>query len=201
MPTSDHRVLRADERYRTARAGIQSWHCFSIGDHYDPDNVSFGGLVGVDEHRIAPGHGFDWHPHRGVTIVSWILAGALRHEQDGHPARTLQPGEVLVQVTGAGIRHRETNASAEPLRLLQTTITSDERHRVTEVHAPPVDVVGGRFIVVRADVETNAPRWHVWVVSGRWQVDADELGPGDSMRGCGLLRATGGGELVLWAQS
>jgi redox-sensitive bicupin YhaK (pirin superfamily) len=201
VPTSKHRVLRAGERYRTARDGIESWHCFSVGHHYDPDNVAFGALVGVDEHVIAPEHGFDWHPHRGVTIVSWIIAGVLRHEQDGHPARTVRPGEVLIQVTADGIRHRETNASDELLRLLQTTIASDDRDPGTALHRPPVDVAGGQFAVVRADIETSAPRWHAWVISGQWRVDTDGLGPGDSVRGNGPLRATGAGEMALWTQS
>jgi quercetin 2,3-dioxygenase len=200
VPTRYHRALRGGERHRTARDGIESWHCFSVGDHYDPDNVAFGRLVGVDEHLIAPGRGFDWHPHRGVTILSWVLAGALRHEQDGHPARIVLPGEVLVQVTGDGIRHRESNGSGEPLRLLQTTIVSDDPQPVTELHAPPVDIAGGRFAVVRADIETSATRWHMWVVSGQWRVGPDELGPADSMRGGGLVRATGGGESILWTQ-
>jgi hypothetical protein len=201
VPTTDRRILRANERYRTVRDGIESRHCFSVGSHYDPDNVAFGALVGVDEHVIGPEHGFDWHPHRGVTIVSWILAGALRHEQDSHPARIIRPGEVLVQVTGDGIRHRETNASDEPLRLLQTTIAGDERDQLTELHREPIDVAGGRFVVLRSDIETTASLWHTWVGSGRWRVDTDELGPGDSIRGGGPLRATGSGELVLWTQS
>ena len=177
-----------------------SLHCFSVGDHYDPHNVALGPLVGVDEHVIAPGHGFDWHAHGGVTIVSWILTGALQHEQDAHPARILRPGDVLVQVSGDGIRHRETNASDEPLRLLQTTIVSDDRRPVTELHQPPVDAAGCRFAVLREDAGTTASLWHAWVGAGRWRVGDDDLEPGDSIRGGAAFQAEGGGELLLWTQ-
>jgi quercetin 2,3-dioxygenase len=195
------RVVRADARLRTSRDGIESWHCFSVGSHYDPDNVAHGALVGVDEHVIAPGSGFDWHPHRGVTILSWVLSGTLRHEQGTHPARVVGPGDVLVQVAGDGIRHRETNASDEPLRLLQTTITSVERTASTTVAVLPVDVAGARFDVVRDRADLDAARWHGWVASGRWRVGTDDLGPGDSVRGSGRVHVTGSGELVILAQS
>lgn len=193
------RVLRAGERFHTERDGSESWHCFSVGSHYDPDNIAFGALIGVDEHLVAPGHGFDWHPHRGVTIISWILAGALRHEQDEQPPRIIRPGNVLVQITGDGIRHRETNAAREPLRLVQTTIVSDDRTPSTRALAPPVDLDAGRFAVAASDTQLDAT-WHVWVAAGRWRIGTDEVGSGDSVRGTGPLRAEGGGEILIWTQ-
>lgn len=194
------RLLPAGERFRTERDGIESWHCFSAGSHYDPDNVAFGALIGVDEHLVAPGCGFDWHSHRGVTIISWILAGALRHEQDEHPPRIIRPGDVLVQITGDGIRHREMNAARESLRLVQTTIISDDRTPSTRALAAPVDVAGGRFAVAASDTHVDAAIWHVWVAAGRWRTGTDELGPGDSVRGTGAMRADGGGEILIWTQ-
>lgn len=193
-------VLRADERFRTERDGIESWHCFSAGSHYDPDNVAFGALVGVDEHVIASGYGFDWHPHRRVAIISLVLAGALHHEQEQHSPLVIRPGEVLVQITGDGIRHRETNAARERLRLVQTTIVSAEPKPSTRVLAAPVEVAGGRFAVAAGDTQRDAGMWHAWVAAGQWRIGTDEVGPGDSVRGIGPLRAHGGGELLLWEQ-
>lgn len=194
-------VLRAADRFHTMGDGIESWHCFSAGSHYDPDNIAFGALVGVDEHVVAPGHGFDWHSHRGVVIISWILAGALRHEQHGQAPRIVRPGEVLVQITGNGIRHRETNGAREALRFVQTTIATDERTPSTRVHAEPVDVAAGRFVVAADATSVDAPIWHGWVAAGQWRIGTDEVGPGDSVRGGGPVRAEGGGQLLLWSQT
>jgi hypothetical protein len=81
----------------------------------------------VDEHLVTPGAGFDWHAHRGVDIVSLVVAGSLRHEGSGGEVVVVAGGGVLVQRTGGGIRHRETNASdTEWLRFVQITLVAVE---------------------------------------------------------------------------
>ena len=44
-------LRRAGQRFHTSQPGIETWHSFSAGAHYDPDNVAFGPLVGVDVER------------------------------------------------------------------------------------------------------------------------------------------------------
>lgn len=73
-------VRRADDRFLTTAAGWQTRHAFSFGQHYDPGNTGFGLLLVHDETTVLPGSGFDPHPHRDVEIVTWVLAGALAHE-------------------------------------------------------------------------------------------------------------------------
>ena len=192
-------VVRAGERYRSVQNGIESWHCFAAGGHYDPANVSFGTLIGCDEHLIAPGAGFDWHRHRGVEILSWVLSGALRHEDSSGRIRQVLPGEVLVQSTGAGIGHCEQNASSiEPLRLIQMTLLGGEAPASTRLADPPVDVAGARFAVWTDYGRAETARWHVFVGSGTWRLGAGELAVGDSARGDGELSAAGSGELLVW---
>ena len=115
-------LRRAAQRFRTRQPGIESWHSLSAGAHYDPANVSFGALVGVDEHLVDPGAGFDWHMHNGVRIVSYVLAGTLRHE-DMAGVTEVGTGEVLPQEATSATRHAERNASrTEPLRIVQMTV-------------------------------------------------------------------------------
>jgi mannose-6-phosphate isomerase-like protein (cupin superfamily) len=191
-------ILRAGERFRSAQDGIESWHCFSAGAHYDPDNVAFGALIGADEHLLAPGAGFDWHPHRGVVIVSWVVSGTLRHEDDGGEVLQVQPGDVLVQHAGSGIRHRESNGSDErPLRLVQMTLTGDEGSGV-QLTAAPVQVGASRFTTWQSDGGWSAPRWHAHAVEGTWTVGPDRLAPGDSARGTGPVTTVGAGLLLVW---
>lgn len=129
-------------RYETVQPGIHTLHTFSAGAHYDPDNVAFGPIIGLDEHTVDPGAGFDWHAHRGVHIASWILKGTLRHQDSNGEERLVTPGVLLVQSTGDGIRHRETNASdTEQLRFVQVTVLGDGP---VSVHtATPPAAVGG----------------------------------------------------------
>jgi mannose-6-phosphate isomerase-like protein (cupin superfamily) len=177
-------IRPAAERFWAKQPGITTRHSFSAGAHYDPDNVSFGPIVGVDEHVVAPGAGFDWHGHRGVTILSWVVEGTLRHEDSNGVERLVGPGEFLVQSTGTGIRHAETNpSSAEPLRFWQITLLGESAPRV-EVSAPPVTVAG-----VSIDVH-HGPSWSsggrdAFVVVTRSEftdVSVDRLQPGDATR-------------------
>jgi redox-sensitive bicupin YhaK (pirin superfamily) len=171
-------VRRAAERYVSTQPGITTYHCFAAGPHYDPDNVSFGPVVGVDEHLVQAGAGFDWHAHRGVTIVTWVLEGTLRHEdEDGE--RLVHPGELFVQSTGQGIRHSETNASdSKALRFVQTTLLSDSAG--VRVAAGATEIHG-----------------HAYVVRGEWRLGDEQLGPGDSVRAEQRTRIAGRGELLV----
>ncbi|HVU92949.1 MAG TPA: pirin family protein [Jatrophihabitans sp.] len=139
--------MSGEERGRSSGPGIESWHSFSSGPYYDPSRISFGPVIGVDEHLVAPGAGFDWHAHRGVHIASWVLSGALRHEDSAGAVRVVRPGELFVQSTGTGMRHREWNASAdEPLRFVQITVLGDgEPGRA--VRSLPAEVAGVRVAV------------------------------------------------------
>ena len=192
-------IVAASDRFHTAFDGVQSWHCFSAGAHYDPDNVAFGALVGVDEHHVAPGAGFDWHSHRAVTIVSWVVAGRLRHEDDGGPVRVTEPGQALVQRTGTGIRHAETNPStADALQLIQLTFLADgPTEPAIDATAPPADLGVAGFDVWRNGAVTPPARWHLFVTAGRWQRGPDVLEPGDSVRGRGAVPVDGAGELLV----
>ena len=71
-------------------AGIESLHAFSFGPHYDPDNLRFGAVLACNEERLAPGAGFDEHPHSHTEIVTWVVEGELTHRDSaGH--ETVRP--------------------------------------------------------------------------------------------------------------
>lgn len=115
-------VRRADQHYRDEQAGIRSVHTFSAGGHYDADNVAFGALVGLDEHTLDPAAGFAAHRHRGVTIVTWVLRGALRHTDSTGADVVVTPGTAAVQVAGAGVEHAERNAADAQTRFVQLSL-------------------------------------------------------------------------------
>jgi hypothetical protein len=177
-------ILRGGSRDHSVYDGIESWHCFSAGANYDPDNISFGALVGFDEHLVSAGAGFDWHAHRGVEIVSYVISGALRHEDDRGTYRIVRAGEIFMQSAADGIRHRETNASSvDALRMVQMTVLS------------PADA---RFELWHGSGQGTAERWHLFVVDGDWQLGGDALSSGDAVRGSGDLAIRGDGRLLVW---
>jgi redox-sensitive bicupin YhaK (pirin superfamily) len=173
-------VRTAAERYVVEHDGIRSRHCFAAGGHYDPANLSYGPVLAVDEHLLAPGAGFPEHAHRGVLIASWVLEGVLRHHSGG-THRLVRPGELFVQDASDGIRHVERNASdAEPLRFVQTTWLAGS---------------GARLDVVRGDAQFRAPV-HLYVASGAFTAGGRALAAGDSLRADEPVAVTGDGEAL-----
>jgi redox-sensitive bicupin YhaK (pirin superfamily) len=126
-------VRRAATRFLTRAEGITTYHSFSFGGHYDPDNVGFGALVAHNDEHVGTGAGYDWHSHREVEIVTWVVEGVLRHEDSLGNSEDVAAGCVTVTHAGKGVRHAETNASrSQPLRFVQSwlrgvpgTVTTD----------------------------------------------------------------------------
>jgi pirin-like protein len=194
-------VRRAADRFRTAQPGILSWHSFSSGPHYDPDNLSFGPVVACDEHLLDPSAGFDRHPHARVELVTWVLDGALQHEDATGRSRTVVPGQAQYQLAGTGIEHSERNASDhEPLHFVQLWLLTDEDVPDYDLGRPPLNLAVGRFSVRRAcrDEVIEATTLHLFVGSGGYDVAGHELRAGDSLRARGMrLPVTGDGELLV----
>jgi hypothetical protein len=196
------RVLRAAQRFRSSGPGIQSWHCLSAGAHYDPANVVFGPIIGVDEHVLAPGAGFGRHAHAGVDIVSWVLAGTLRHENSTGRIELLGPGKALWQHAASRIEHAETNPSVdEPLRFVQTTLLGAGADEPScAIMSTPLLVGTARFEVITGAAQIAAQAAHLYVTAGRFTVEAtgEEVTAGDSVRCDGPVRVDGAGELLVW---
>jgi len=113
-------IRKADVRGRTAIDWLDSRHSFSFGHYHDPANMGFRALRVINDDRIAPGAGFATHGHRDMEILTWVLDGALTHEDSLGTGSTIRPGEAQVMSAGTGILHSEFNASeTEPVHLLQ----------------------------------------------------------------------------------
>ncbi|MBI1750853.1 MAG: pirin family protein [Acidobacteria bacterium] len=113
-------VIRSAERHFADFGWLQTrWH-FSFDEYYDPENVRWGALRVFNDDVIQPGQGFSPHPHRDMEIVTYVLEGALEHQDSLGNRGVIHAGEVQVMSAGTGINHSEFNHSREsPLHLLQ----------------------------------------------------------------------------------
>ncbi len=125
--------------------GVTSRHSFSFGTHYDPDDVGFAVLVAHNEDLLAPGAGYDRHPHRDLEIVTWVLEGSLVHEDDHDHSGVTTPGVVQHLSAGSGVRHSERNDAAGvtgPTRFVQMWLRPDEPGLTPSYARAPVDLHG-----------------------------------------------------------
>lgn len=102
-------VVRADERPVTTTEWLTSRHGFSFGDHYDPANTHHGALLVHNDETVAPGQGFDTHPHAETEIVTWVLSGSLVHQDSQGHSGIIHPGLAQRMSAGTGILHSERN--------------------------------------------------------------------------------------------
>ncbi|MGC0332228.1 redox-sensitive bicupin YhaK (pirin superfamily) [Streptomyces sp. SAI-170] len=212
-------VRRAAERYRGGEpeAGIESWHAFSFGPHYDPDNLRFGALIACNEERLAPGAGFDEHPHSHTELVTWVVEGELTHrDSTGHESR-VRPGDVQRLSSAAGVRHVERNDGDTPLTFVQMWLAPRDPggdpvyeivHGIADSTPYAVPEAGAMLHVRRltAGERTAVPDAayvYVHVVRGEVRLGDVDLGPGDAVRGTEtrdleLVAGAGGAEVLVW---
>lgn len=120
-------LVKSDERGKTHLDWLESYHSFSFGNYYDPENTQFGPIRVLNDDVIAPGAGFPTHPHNNMEIVTIVLEGELAHEDSTGGKDVIRPGEVQRMTAGKGVQHSEFNNSDDkPAHILQIWFIPDK---------------------------------------------------------------------------
>lgn len=109
--------------YRTLGSANNGWlsthYHFSFAEYHDPKRMRFGHLRAINEDVIQPGTGFDLHPHRDMEIITYVIQGAITHEDSQGNRAKIKAGDVQVMTAGTGITHSEYNLESTATKLFQ----------------------------------------------------------------------------------
>jgi redox-sensitive bicupin YhaK (pirin superfamily) len=148
-------VRKAHDRGHADHGWLDTWHSFSFAEYFDPAHMGFRSLRVINDDVIAPGVGFPTHPHRDMEIFSYVLEGAIAHEDSMGNGRTLRPGEIQLMSAGTGVAHSEHNPDrTRRLRILQVWIqprVHGLKPSYTEWKPTPVQANAADVVVISPD--------------------------------------------------
>ena len=104
------------------------------------------------------------HAHDNMEILTYVLSGALEHQDSLGNGEVLRPGEFQRMTAGTGIRHSEFNPSdSEPVHLYQIWIEPNQQGLTPsyEQQAFPADNARGRLrLVASPDASDGSLKIH-----------------------------------------
>lgn len=100
VPRKVNKAFLAIEQSEGAGARVRR----SIGT---PKLRNFSPFLMLDHFTIHPGAGFPDHPHRGQETITYLLKGAVDHEDFAGNAGTIYAGDLQFMTAGRGIMHAE----------------------------------------------------------------------------------------------
>lgn len=175
-------VRRSGDRFLTTEDWLESRHSFSFGPYYDPANVGFGALLVHNDEVVAPGTGFATHPHHDLEIVTWVLRGALVHEDSEGHSGIVYPGLAQRMSAGSGIRHSEKNDAGEPVRYIQMWVRPDELDLTPSYQQAEVDLGRGELVPVASGLAKHATATAVRINQQGAGMSVARLDPGTAVQ-------------------
>jgi redox-sensitive bicupin YhaK (pirin superfamily) len=202
-------IRKASERGHGDHGWLNSYHTFSFANYHDPKHEGFRSLRVINEDRVQGGKGFGTHPHHDFEIISYVISGALKHEDNMGHAAVMKAGDVQRISAGTGIAHSEYNNSrTQPVHFLQIWLFPSHKGLAPDyaqqsfADAPPNALTlacspdgGNKSIKINQDArlfigklaakgKASHPmrkQRHAWIqlIEGELDLNGKQLSPGD----------------------
>lgn len=166
---------KAQQRGHANHGWLDSWHTFSFADYYEPQFMGFSALRVINEDRIEGGQGFGTHPHKDMEILTYVLDGAVEHQDSMGNKTRIQAGEFQIMSAGTGIRHSEYNASRDALlHLYQIWIIPEKTGLTPRYEQKRFNIPQGRQLVLSPDARDGSLKVFQDMTLWRWALQAQE---------------------------
>ena len=168
-------LRKANERGHANHGWLDSWHSFSFADYYDPNFMGFSALRVINDDVIDAGQGFGTHPHKDMEILTYVLEGAVEHQDSMGNKEQVPAGEFQIMSAGTGVRHSEYNPSkTEKLHLYQIWIIPEETGITPRYEQRRFDAKQGKQLVLSPDAREGSLKVHQDMELYRWALAKDE---------------------------
>jgi len=130
-PTADFQFYPADTFPMIQPIHWLTSH-FAVGGFSPLRRLS--GMLTAHMTQIAPHNGFQWHPHRGLEIYTYVINGVLYHEDTTGGRGDITAGEVQRMFSGHFIQHQELNITNEFTRVIQIWFVAESKYKGLPPH-------------------------------------------------------------------
>lgn len=150
-------VRKSEARGRGQYDWLDSAYTFSFSEYHDPHFMRFGKLRVINEDVVQPSKGFARHPHRDMEIITYVVEGALAHQDSLGTGSVIRPGEIQRMTAGSGVEHSEFNHSADmPVHLLQIWIFPDKANLMPSYQQIQIQKTPNAFILIGSPDESDS---------------------------------------------
>ncbi|WP_350305854.1 pirin family protein [Photorhabdus viridis] len=168
-------LRKASDRGHANHGWLDSWHTFSFANYYDANFLNFSALRVINEDFIEAGQGFGAHPHNDMEILTYVLSGAVEHQDSMGNKEQVPAGEFQIMSAGTGIRHSEYNPNSNrQLHLYQIWITPDKTGLAPRYEQRRFDDMQGRQLVLSPDARDDSLKVFQDMTLWRWVLKSHE---------------------------
>ncbi len=168
-------LRKADDRGHANHGWLDTWHSFSFADYYDPNFMGFSALRVINEDVVEAGQGFGTHPHKDMEILTYVLEGAVEHQDSMGNKEQVPAGEFQIMSAGTGIRHSEYNPNSDRrLRLYQIWIIPERNGITPRYEQRRFDALQGRQLVLSPDAREGSLKVYQDMELWRWALTNGE---------------------------